>query len=148
MSRRPMSRAEPTNKQLDVLVTVAWAMHHFGGGLTTSAQLPRRTMLRLHWLGLVRETEPCAQCDGDGFVIENRVWRKAWRLTRAGWEAARAWDRDGTEEYAASVESILAVDPAGRQSDQRGVPTLHIVQVKGEVATAGETALILGGGAS
>jgi hypothetical protein len=37
-----------------------------------------------------------------------------------------------------------AVDPAGRQSDQRGVPTLRVVQVKGGVATAGETALFYG----
>ncbi len=41
-----------------------------------------------------------------------------------------------------------AVDPAGRQSDQRGVPKLTIGRVKGEVATAGETALFLGGGAA
>lgn len=54
---------------------------------------------------------------------------------------------ESTDLAGSVVAGSGAVDPAGRQSDQRGVPTLHLVRVKGEVATAGETAPIqaLGG---
>jgi len=103
-----VKRGTITNRQLNALVTVAWAMHHFGGGLRTGKRVRRQTMLRLMALGLVEETDPLPPCDGDGFLIEGRVAKRAWRLTRSGWNAAQCFDRDGTREYYVSVERILA----------------------------------------
>lgn len=72
-----------TKKQCDGIETIAWGMEHFGGVLT-NRHFTKKTAKQLVNLGIAKSLGLVCQCDGDGFILHERVRREGFALTESG----------------------------------------------------------------
>lgn len=86
MTEKATGGAVLTACQRSALESLAWATHSFGSFLT-GRRTRRKTVLALVKRGLAESVGYAEQCDGDGFIIDDRVEREGFRITEAGMDA-------------------------------------------------------------
>jgi hypothetical protein len=67
----------------DVLEALEWGMKHFDG-YAARAGTEMKYLLKAVEQGYAESIGFVYQADGDGFLLENRMLREAWRLTACG----------------------------------------------------------------
>lgn len=84
-----------TSKQIlfDILEILEWAMKHFDGYAPNSAT-EKKYVLKAVDLGYAESIGMVYQADGEGFILENRRMKEAWKLTDKGIRELKRLRRD------------------------------------------------------